>query len=105
MNNQTPESIRPAFARGRVALNGILNIGVTTGLKANDLATFSGDFYDLFGRPADPTATPPIEAIVGKQPLYLQRRVQHSSARATYREAVKEGRLFVEHAIDTLKGT
>jgi hypothetical protein len=104
MNNQTPESIRPALAKGRVALTGIIQIGPAVGLKANDFATFSGDFYDLFGRPADTTATPPISAIVGKQPAYLERKVQHAVARATHRQALIDGRLFVESAIDTLKG-
>lgn len=104
MKNKTPQAIRPALAKGRVAIIGLTELGVGIGVDANDLETFSGAYYHLAGRPAEPTATPPVAAIVGKQPLYLERKVQHAIARAAYQQAVADGRLFVEQAVDTLKG-
>lgn len=102
-NNRTPKTINPLVTRVRVALAGVKALGASVGIKGNDIDAISDDYYDLVGRPADPTATPPVEAIVGKQPYYLERKVVHGAARADYRQAIADGRTFVTNSIDMLR--
>jgi hypothetical protein len=98
--NITPRSILPLEISSSRAVEGVALIGGILGLKANDFTTFAPVMFDLFGRAADASGP----AIIGKQPIYLEARTQHARARAALRAAFAEGRAFMMHAVNTLKG-
>lgn len=102
--NRTPKTIRALQNAGRTAYFGALEAAPTVTLKANDAASIGPDYFDFAGRPADPTAVPPITAIAGKQPLYQQARIDATLAQSALKEAIKSGRAFVAKAVDILKG-
>jgi hypothetical protein len=103
--NQIPKTIRPLEALSWSALSGVETLGAILNVRASDFSILGPLVYDVFGRPADPTATPPLAEIQGKQPLYLEAKALHARARASLRAAVTDGYDFMAHAVNTLKGT
>lgn len=102
--NPTPTTLRPIVTQATTAKSGAETLGALINLKASDAEAIGGDLYAFAGRPADPTATPPVAAIAGKQPLYVEARVAHAQARAARTAAQEAGLKFAAQAVDTLKG-
>jgi hypothetical protein len=102
--NKIPTTLRPLVALSTRAIAGVETLGVIIEIKANDLPTLAAAHFDLVGRPADPTAIPPVTAILGKHPAYTEAKAVHALARGGLRMANKDGYDFTAKAVNTLKG-
>jgi hypothetical protein len=100
---RTPKAIRPLVALATRGLSGLEQLGAVINILRNTVAIFGPVLYALAGRKADPTATPPVTGMQGKQSLYVEARATHALKRGELRAAVAAGREFVAQAVDTLK--
>jgi hypothetical protein len=101
--NRIPKSLSLLELSASRASEGAGEIGADIELPAKYATGLASVVHDVFGRPADSGATPPREAILGKQPLYLETKVVHSAARADRKKATAAGRTFVAKAVHNLK--